>query len=114
MTSKIYSFIGLAMKAGKLISGEESCEKTIRGGKAFLVIVTEDASNNTAKKFEDACKFRNVPFFRFGEKEVLGRSLGRTVRSVIAVTDNGIAQKLSGLFIDYQSNKKKHGGGLIE
>ena len=106
--------MGLAMKAGKLVSGEEGCEKTIRGGKAFLVITAEDASENTVKKFKNACEYRNVPFFRFGHKEALGRLLGKEVRSVITVTDSGFAQKLTELIMKDQSNKKKHGGGLIE
>lgn len=114
MTDKVYSFIGLAMKAGKLVSGEAGCEKTIRGGKALLVIVAEDASENTAKKFRDACIFRKIPFFRFGQKAILGRLLGKEFRSVVSVTDVHFAKKLAELINDQQSNKKKHGGGLIE
>lgn len=114
MTNKVYSFMGLAMKAGKLVSGEEGCEKTIRSGKAFLVITAEDASENTVKKFLNACEYRKVPFFRYGQKEALGRLLGKEVRSVITVTDSGFAQKLTELIMNYQSNENKHGGGLIE
>lgn len=114
MTDKVYSFMGLAMKAGKLISGEEGCEKTIRGGKAALVVVAEDASENTAKKFNNACTYRKVPYFRFGQKQAMGKLLGKDVRSVITVTDTGFAQKLAELIIIQQSNEKNHGGGLIE
>ncbi|NLO40003.1 MAG: 50S ribosomal protein L7ae [Ruminiclostridium sp.] len=114
VTDKVYSFMGLAMKAGKLVSGEEGCEKTIRSEKSFLVVVAEDASENTAKKFYSACEYRKVPYIRFGQKAALGKILGKEIRSVIAVTDSGFAQKLSELIVNYQSNKKKHGGGLIE
>lgn len=114
MTDRVYSFLGLAMKAGKLVSGEESCEKTIRGEKAYLVIVTEDASDNTAKKFSNACAYREVPYLRFGHKETLGKLLGKEIRSVIAITDAGFAQKLTEMITMRQSNEKRHGGGLIE
>ena len=114
MTDKVYSFMGLAMKAGKLVSGEEGCERTIRSGNAFLVVTAEDASDNTVKKFQNACEYRKVPFFRFGSKEALGRLLGKEIRSVITVTDAGFAQKLTELIMKEQSNKNKHGGGLIE
>jgi ribosomal protein L7Ae-like RNA K-turn-binding protein len=114
VTDRIYSFMGLAMKAGKLVSGEESCEKAIRSKKAYMVIVTEDASGNTVKKFQDACIYREVPFIRFGKKHLLGRLLGKEIRSTAVITDSGFAQKLTELITSYQSNEKKHGGGLIE
>lgn len=109
MTDKVYSFIGLAKKAGKLVSGDENCTKTIKSGKALLVLVAENASENTAKKFNDACVYRKVPFYRFGKKEEFGRLLGKEVRSVIVITDNNFAKKLSELIMDWQYNKKNTG-----
>ena len=47
MQNRIYGYIGLAMKAGKIKAGEFSTEKSIKGGKARLVLVAEDASDNT-------------------------------------------------------------------
>ena len=49
--NKLLSLIGIAMKAGKLVSGEFSTETAIKSGKAYLVIITGDASKNTVKKF---------------------------------------------------------------
>jgi len=114
VTDRIYSFVGLAMKAGKLVSGEVNCEKALKNGKAFFVIVTADASGNTKKKFENACKYRDIPFSVFGAKEMLGRLLGKETRSVAAVTDVQFAGKLMGLVADQQSYGKIHGGELIE
>ena len=48
--NRVLSLIGLATKAGKTVSGEFSTEKT---GKGLLVIVAEDASENTKKKFRN-------------------------------------------------------------
>ena len=39
---KTIMLLGLAMKAGKVISGETGCENSIRDGSAFLVILAED------------------------------------------------------------------------
>ena len=44
---RILNLIGLAMKAGKVVSGEFSVEKCIKSGKARLVIIATDASENT-------------------------------------------------------------------
>ena len=59
---KVLSLIGLAMKAGKCASGETMTESETKAGKAFLVIVARDASDNTKKKFRDMCKYYRVPF----------------------------------------------------
>ena len=44
------SLVGLANRAGKIISGEELFVKEIRNGKAKLVLLSADASANTTKK----------------------------------------------------------------
>lgn len=91
---KIYSFMGLATKAGKLVSGEDSCERAVKSGKAVLVIVAGDASDNTRKKFRDACSYRNVEMRIFGSRELLGRYVGKDFRAVIAITSEDFAGRL--------------------
>ena len=54
---KIYSFLGLCIRAGKLDTGELAVEKSISSGKARLIIISEDASENTKKQFHDKCRF---------------------------------------------------------
>ena len=63
---KILNLIGLATKAGKTASGEFSTEKAVKSGKAHLVIVSEEASDNTKKMFTNMCTYYKVPilFFR--------------------------------------------------
>ena len=60
MTNKVYSFLGLATKAGKLISGEDTCERAVKSGKVGLLIVAEDAYEITKKKFNDICSYRVI------------------------------------------------------
>ena len=47
--NKVLSLLGLATKAGKVASGEFSTEKSVKTGKGFLVLVADDASQNTRK-----------------------------------------------------------------
>ena len=56
---RIYSLIGLAMRARKVVSGEELLE-AIRKRRVSLVIVSEDASENTKKRYSDKCSFYGV------------------------------------------------------
>ena len=62
------------MKAGKIKAGEFSTEKSIKGGKARLVLVAEDASDNTIKKFSNSCLHYKVPFIHLGLRMSWGRS----------------------------------------
>lgn len=94
MTDKIYSFLGLATKAGKLVSGDETCEMALNKSSVNLVIVAEDASQNTKKKFTDACNFRNIEIRIFGQKDLLGKFTGKKIRSVVAILDKGFSKRL--------------------
>ncbi len=87
--NKVMSLLGLATRAGKLTSGEFMVEKTIKEGKAQLVILAADASDNTKKKFTNMCEYRNVPMYIFGDKLTLGRDIGKEMRVVAAVLDAG-------------------------
>ncbi|WP_408070689.1 L7Ae/L30e/S12e/Gadd45 family ribosomal protein [Butyrivibrio sp. JL13D10] len=90
--NKVYSLLGLCQKAGKLVSGEFAVENAIKSGKACMVLVSSDASDNTSKKFRDKCDYYEVPFFVFGVKEKLGHAIGKEVRTSIAITDDGFAK----------------------
>ena len=46
---KVLNLLGLATRAGKTASGEFMTEKAIKSGKAYLVIVSEEASDNTKR-----------------------------------------------------------------
>lgn len=94
MTDKIYGLLGLCQRAGKLRSGEFAVEKSIKSGKSFLVIIPEDASDNTKKKFRNMTTYRSVPYQELGTKETLGHQLGRSERSSISIEDQGFAQAM--------------------
>ena len=88
---KILSLIGLATKAGRCISGETMTESETKSGKAKLVIVASDASENTKKKFQDMCKFYKVPICIYGDKDTLGHAMGKEFRASLAILDEGFA-----------------------
>ena len=90
---KILSLIGLSMKAGRCTSGEMMTENETKAGKAKLVIVASDASENTKKKFRDMCKFYRVPICFYGDKDkdTLGHAMGKEFRASLAILDEGFA-----------------------
>jgi ribosomal protein L7Ae-like RNA K-turn-binding protein len=91
---KVLSLIGLAMKAGKIASGEFATEKAVKTGKGFLVVVADTASANTKKKFSNMCEYYRVPIFFLGEKEELGKAIGKEFRASLAVLDENFASAI--------------------
>ena len=89
---KVLSMIGLATKAGKTASGEFCTEREVKTGRAALVIVAGDASDNTKKKFQNMCDFYKVPIYFFEDKDTLGHAMGKEFRASLAVTDAGFAK----------------------
>lgn len=92
--NKFYSLLGLCMRAGMLVSGEFMVEKAIRADKVKLVIVAEDASDNTKKKFTNMCNYRKLELLIFGTKSSLGAALGKEIRASIGITDENFAKNI--------------------
>ena len=93
--SKVLSLIGLATKAGKTASGEFCTEREVKSGGAALVIIADDASDNTKKMFSNMCAFYEVPRCICGTKEELGTAVGKAMRASLAVTDENFARAIS-------------------
>lgn len=112
--NKIYSMISLANKAGKLVTGEDSVRNLIRSGKLKLVIISEDASDNTNKRISNSAAFYNVPYIVWGLKDEFGNYIGKTARSVLGITDENFSNGIKVKIIDAVSKNEKPGGGFIE
>lgn len=94
---KLLGLIGLGKRAGKVVSGEFSTERSVKMGKACLVIVSEEASDNTKKMFTNMCTHYKVPIYLFGTKDELGHAMGQEFRASLAVEDAGFAKSMAAL-----------------
>jgi len=86
--------LGLAQKAGKVASGEFATEKAVKGKKASVVIVADDSSENTKKRFSDMCNYYNVPIYFYSNKDALGHAIGKEFRASLAVMDEGFGKQI--------------------
>ena len=93
-SKKLLSLIGLAKRARKVVSGEFSTEKSVKSGKSHMVIVSEEASDNTKKMFTNMCTHYKVPIYLFGTKDELGHAMGQEMRTVLSVNDAGFAKAM--------------------
>jgi len=92
---KIIGMLGLAERAGKLVTGESKTLEAIRSGKALICIVAADASANTKKLFHDKCAFNRVPIYEYGTKISLGHAS-------MVVSDENFAKGINNLLIDLE------------
>lgn len=83
------------MRGRNIVSGEFATESAVKDGSAALVIVAEDASDNTKKLFSNKCTFYEVPYYIYGTKEELGHAMGKDLRSSLAIVDGGIARAVT-------------------
>ncbi len=93
MNSKAAGLLGLAARARKIVSGE-SVLAGIQNKSAKLVLIAQDASDNTKKRFTDKCTYYNVEFIFVDTSAELNQAIGTQNRKVIAVTDEGFAKNL--------------------
>lgn len=102
MKEKIVNFLGLAMRAGKVKTGESVIINEIKKHKIQLVIIAEDASENTKKVIQNKCESYHISFRIFGTRSELGQALGKAERVNVGVTDLGFAKKLLSMIEEYR------------
>lgn len=95
---EILRLLGLARRAGAVVSGTEAVRGALRQGEARLVLMAEDASASQLDKVRRTLVNRPIPRATLGDRAMLGAAVGRSPVSVVAVTDpsfaKGIAAKL--------------------
>ena len=65
---RVLSMLGLATRSRNVVSGGFATEEAVKNGKAYLVIIAENASDNTRKKYSNMCEFYKVPYWYYSEK----------------------------------------------
>ena len=94
MNRKLLSMLSICQKAGKIASGDFAVEKALQERNALYVIIANDASENTKKKFENKAFYYKVESVIYGEKEQLSHCIGKFDRAVFAILDEGFCKKI--------------------
>ncbi|WP_096435368.1 YlxQ family RNA-binding protein [Alteribacter populi] len=97
MEDRALNFLGLAYRARALVTGEDVVLQAVRKGKLRLVIMSEDASENTKKRFTDKCSYYDVPLVIKWTRQSIGNAIGKDERVVVGVEESGFAKKLKSL-----------------
>ena len=94
---KIVSLLSMAQRANKIVSGGFAVEKELAGKKAKLLIVAEDASEETKKSYTNMALRYKIPMYHVLTKEELGECLGKNFRASAVLLDAGFSKALKKL-----------------
>ncbi len=95
MQSDLLQFLGLMRRAGKLSVGEEGTGQAARAGKAKLILLALDASENAHDRAEGFARRSGAALVRLhADKAALASALGVAGGSMAAVCDAGFARAL--------------------
>ena len=94
--SKALNYMGIAKKAGMLETGEENAGMEIRAGKAKLLVLAKDASENARRRAEGFVFDTNVPLIESPfSKEEISIATGKNGCSMLVFKDIGLAERFA-------------------
>lgn len=90
--TKLLNLIGMAQRAGKLVTGEDQTVKEIQRQRVNLVFLASNVGPSTRKKVEDKCQSYHIPCSKEVTHEELSQAIGRP-RMVVGIQDSGFAKR---------------------
>ena len=95
MADRALNYLGLMRKAGKLEIGETATGFAVKDGKARIVCVAADASDNAVHRAKGYLNGRRALYVTLPyTKEELSHALGKSGCSMAACTDFGLSAAL--------------------
>ncbi|HHZ17021.1 MAG TPA: L7Ae/L30e/S12e/Gadd45 family ribosomal protein [Peptococcaceae bacterium] len=91
---RVKTFLGFAQKSGQLLTGEKAVNTGIKTGKAKLVLIATDLPEKRRLFCMRFCEERKIPFGVLGTKEEYGQILGVSPRTLLAVTEEKLAEEI--------------------
>jgi ribosomal protein L7Ae-like RNA K-turn-binding protein len=99
---KISSLLGIAQRAGFVVSGSNMIMAEaagLKGKPKWLVVVARDALTTTGEDLIKKCLGAGLPVIRAPlDKADLGLTIGKNQRGYVMIKDSGIAGRLLELF----------------
>lgn len=90
---QLLQLLGLARRAGKIVSGEAFVLAQLKSHKIKLIFLASDTAKKTATKIKTKCCFYQVEVVDLFDRQQLSAATN-LARSVIGITDEGFAKKI--------------------
>ncbi len=107
MLDKFYNMLGFAMKSGNIVSGEHTCEMNLPTRKISLLIIAEDASENTRERFEFLAEKNNCKYIIFDKKENLSKAIGKYNRNVYGITNKKFSREILRIYEEILKSEER-------
>ena len=92
--TEVLGLLGLARRAGSVVTGTGAVRDAVRADAARLVLLAEDGAAGQVGKVANLLRHRTVPRMTWGTQEELGRAVGTAPLSALAIMDDGFARRL--------------------
>ena len=89
--AKALTALGFAQRTGKCASGETGCDAEFKAGRALMIIIDAEASNNTRLRWQSRCENAGIPF---AVLQGAGEAVGKPGKRVLAVMDTGFSRMI--------------------
>ncbi|MBQ9696494.1 MAG: ribosomal L7Ae/L30e/S12e/Gadd45 family protein [Oscillospiraceae bacterium] len=100
---KVRSYMGLSVRAGQAVFGEDACLKNVRNKQCVCLLLDGGASPNTVDRYESACTRAGVPLFTL-PPGLLGAATGKPGMAM-AMKPGGLANQLMGLLTPLEAEE---------
>lgn len=94
---RLLELLGLAARAGGLVTGTDAVRRAVRDGLVFRVLLAEDAAPGQQGKLVPLLDARRVPFHTLCTRVALGAAVGRGPVSAIGITNQSFARRVGEL-----------------
>lgn len=92
---KILNLLSMAQRAGRIASGDFAVTKALQEKKAKLLLIAEDASEDTKERYQRMASEVKIDVHYLGSKEMLGNCIGKDYRAAIVLLDDGFANAIA-------------------
>ncbi len=91
-TDRLRGLMGLSVRAGQAVFGEEGCLKTLRAGQCGVLLLDGGISPAAEEKYRGICERQGIPLARLPE-DLLEDATGRPGRAM-AVKEGSLAESI--------------------
>jgi hypothetical protein len=95
LEERIGSYLALANKAGKVVSGSDQVLESIKKRKTGFVFIAIDISTDIGAKVREMADRFAVPHIAIFDKDRLGAYIGKGLRSAVSIEHGGFVDKVT-------------------
>lgn len=91
---KLKGMLGLAVRAGQASFGEDTCRRLLSAGKGAVLLLDEEASGNTRKRYRELCERTGTPMAIL-PAGMIGNATGKD-HMAMALKEGAFAEQVKG------------------